>query len=98
MDGRDIDSNRRRSFGRGGAGNIRSYSNARLPDQCNEDGTWRRRSSILSSRSSDSAERKRTSLLHGWSEFFQSKRDLKADCIHEEPKVEELEGQSVGST
>ncbi|KAM0326559.1 hypothetical protein ACHAQA_006428 [Verticillium albo-atrum] len=102
MDERDFDSNRRRSFGRGGAGNIRSHADAKLPEPHQHDhgdGRWRRRSSVLSSKSNDSTERRRMSLLHGWSGLFHAKSDLKEEaCILEEPKREEAAEEPVSPT
>ncbi|KAG7056180.1 hypothetical protein JMJ77_0008629 [Colletotrichum scovillei] len=76
----NIKSGRRVSFGRGGAGNIRHYADARLVEEEPSVGV-RRRSSVWSTSSSDSS-RRGLSLVHSVRDVFRRKS---LDDTPEEP-------------
>lgn len=90
MNARVHRSNRAQSFGRGGAGNIRKYEDARVTrnsssEEGAEGGYWRRRSSTWSSRSSITSEHSNTGV---WSSLVRTisrrKPERSPDPIEEE--------------
>ncbi|KAK5659592.1 hypothetical protein OQA88_794 [Cercophora sp. LCS_1] len=62
--------NRRRSFGRGGAGNIRSHAEATIPEAAVAEHQQRRRSSVWSMASSSSSASRRSKIFGSVKNLF----------------------------